>query len=211
MENNYYKERYGDLEEDQVVALAQTGNPDAEQYLLLKYHRFVISKVKDYYLQGGDLDDLIQEGLIGLYKGIHSYRKDEGTTFRGFADLCIKRQVITAIRAANRLKNQPLNNSISIHESPGEDDSRLLDEVLGSGIDTNPEDIVLGKETLTQMEETIRRKLSPLEWDVFYEYVKGSSFEEISGELNLPIKSVYNAIERGRKKISDFLASRELA
>lgn len=211
MEINFFKERYGSMEEDLVVAMAQSGDHDAEQYLLLKYHRFVISKVKDYYLQGGDLDDLIQEGLIGLHKGIHSYRSNEATTFRGFADLCIKRQVITAIRTANRLKNQPLNNSISINESPGDEDSRMLDEVLGSSLDHNPEDIVMGKETLAQMEENIRRKLSSLEWDVFYEFIKGSSFEEISNELKLPIKSVYNAIERGRKKISEYLVSRDLA
>lgn len=202
--------RYRDMDDDALVELAQSSDKEAEQFILMKYHRFVISKVNGFYLQGGDLDDLIQEGMIGLYKGIHSYNKNENTTFRGFADICIKRQVISAIRTANRLKNQPLNNSISLNDSPKDEETRLMDDLIGTKIAYSPEDIVLGKERLDQMEKEIKEKLSSLEWAVFYEYLSGTSFDEISKELKMPIKSIYNALDRSRKKITQFLQDDEL-
>ncbi len=208
---NFLDERYRDLDDDVLVELAQGHDKEAEQFILMKYHRFVISKVNGFYLQGGDLDDLIQEGMIGLYKGIHSYNKNENTTFRGFADICIKRQVISAIRTANRLKNQPLNNSISLNESPKDEETRLMDDLVGTKIAFSPEDIVLGKERLDQMERDIKGKLSSLEWSVFYEYLSGTSFEDISKDLQMPIKSIYNALDRSRKKITQFLQEDELS
>lgn len=208
---NFLDKRYIDLDDDMIVEMAQGQDKDAEQYLLMKYHRFVISKVNGFYLQGGDLDDLIQEGMIGLYKGIHSYNKNENTTFRGFADICIKRQVISAIRTANRLKNQPLNNSISLNESPKDEETRLMDDLVGTKVAYSPEDIVLGKERLEQMEKEIKDKLSSLEWTVFYEYLSGTSFDDISKELQLPIKSIYNALDRSRKKITLFFQEDVLA
>lgn len=207
---DFLDKRYSDLDDDKIVEMAQGQDRDAEQFLLMKYHRFVISKVNGFYLQGGDLDDLIQEGMIGLYKGIHSYNKDENTTFRGFADICIKRQVISAIRTANRLKNQPLNNSISLNDSPKDEETRLMDDLVGTKVTYSPEDIVLGKERLEQMEKEIKDILSSLEWTVFYEYLSGTSFEDISKELQLPIKSIYNALDRSRKKITLFFQEDEL-
>lgn len=206
----FLDKRYMDLDDDKIVEMAQGYDKDAEQFLLMKYHRFVISKVNGFYLQGGDLDDLIQEGMIGLYKGIHSYNKNENTTFRGFADICIKRQVISAIRTANRLKNQPLNNSISLNESPKDEETRMMDDLVGTKVAYSPEDIVLGRERIEQMEKEIRDKLSSLEWTVFYEYLSGTSFEDISKELQLPIKSIYNALDRSRKKITQFFHEDEL-
>lgn len=207
---SFQDKKYKDLDDDTLVELAQASDRDAEQFILMKYHRFVISKVNGFYLQGGDLDDLIQEGMIGLYKGIHSYNKNENTSFRGFADICIKRQVISAIRTANRLKNQPLNNSISLNDSPKDEETRVMDDLIGSKIAYSPEDILLGKERLNQMEKEIKDKLSSLEWSVFYEYLSGTSFEEISKELKMPIKSIYNALDRSRKKITQFLQDDEL-
>lgn len=207
---DFLYEKFKNIGDDRLVELAQQNDKDAEQYLLMKYHRFVISKVNGFFIQGGDLDDLIQEGLIGLYKGIHSYDQNECTTFRGFADICIKRQVISAIRTANRLKNQPLNNSISLSDSPKDEETRMMDDLIGTKVDYNPEDIVLGKERLAQMEKEIKGKLSQLEWSVFFEYLSGTSFEEISNDLKLPIKSIYNALDRSRKKISQFLQEDDL-
>ncbi len=207
---NFLDKRYLNLDDDTLVELAQNQDKDAEQFILMKYHRFVISKVNGFYLQGGDLDDLIQEGMIGLYKGIHSYNKNENTTFRGFADICIKRQVISAIRTANRFKNQPLNNSISLNDSPKDETSRFMDDLIGTKIAFSPEDIVLGKERVNQMEKEIKDKLSSLEWTVFFEYLSGTSFEEISNDLKMPIKSVYNALDRSRKKITQYLEEEDL-
>jgi len=207
---SFQDKKYKDLDDDTLVELAQGSDKDAEQFILMKYHRFVISKVNGFYLQGGDLDDLIQEGMIGLFKGIHSYNKNENTSFRGFADICIKRQVISAIRTANRLKNQPLNNSISLNDSPKDEETRVMDDLIGTKIAYSPEDIVLGKERLDQMEKEIKGKLSSLEWSVFYEYLSGTSFEEISKDLKMPIKSIYNALDRSRKKITQFLQEDEL-
>ena len=207
---SFQDKKYKDLDDDTLVELAQGSDRDAEQFILMKYHRFVISKVNGFYLQGGDLDDLIQEGMIGLYKGIHSYNRKENTSFRGFADICIKRQVISAIRTANRLKNQPLNNSISLNDSPKDEETRVMDDLIGTKIAYSPEDIVLGKERLDQMEKEIKGKLSSLEWSVFYEYLSGTSFEEISNDLKMPIKSIYNALDRSRKKITQFLQDDEL-
>lgn len=205
-----YMQEFKDLTDEELVVLAQSGNRDGEEYLLKRYQRFVAFKVKDYYLQGGDRDDLIQEGMIGLFKGIHSFRNNEATRFRGFADLCIRRQVITAMRTANRLKNQPLNNYISFSDSQNDEEKRGLEEVLGSLVDHNPEDIVIGKERIQIIERDIKEKLSPLEWSVFYDHIKGESFEDISRELNMPVKAIYNAMDRSRKKISEFLAEEEL-
>ncbi|MDD2371903.1 MAG: sigma-70 family RNA polymerase sigma factor [Firmicutes bacterium] len=207
---NSLDKRYMNLDDDKLVQMAQNMDRDAEQFILMKYHRFVISKVNGFFLQGGDLDDLIQEGMIGLYKGIHSYNKNENTTFRGFADICIKRQVISAIRTANRFKNQPLNNSISLNDSPKDEESRFMDDLIGTKVAFSPEDIVLGKERVNQMEKEIKDKLSSLEWTVFFEYLSGTSFEEISDELKMPIKSIYNALDRSRKKITQFLKEDEL-
>jgi len=202
---NSLDKRYLNLDDDTLVDLAQNLDRDAEQFILMKYHRFVISKVNGFYLQGGDLDDLIQEGMIGLYKGIHSFNKNEKTTFRGFADICIKRQVISAIRTANRFKNQPLNNSISLNDSPKDEESRFMDDLIGTKVAYSPEDIVLGKERVNQMEKEIKDKLSSLEWSVFFEYLSGTSFEDMSQDLKMPIKSVYNALDRSRKKIIQYL------
>lgn len=193
-------DKFKNLSDDEIIGLIRENNKLAENYILVKYRPFIIFKVKDFYIQGGEIDDLIQEGMIGLYKGILSYKVDEASNFRNFVDLCIRRQVITAIRSANRLKNQPLNNSLSLNETPSEEDNRGYEELLAK-VEYSPEDIILGKERILELEQEIKKALSPLEWKVVYAYIEGSSFEEISGELCVSIKSVYNAIDRSRKKI----------
>ncbi|MCI0502355.1 MAG: sigma-70 family RNA polymerase sigma factor [Fusobacteria bacterium] len=205
LKSNQFISLYQGLADDEIIDLIKGGDKFAENYLISKYKAFVISKVKDFYLQGGDLDDLIQEGMIGLYKGILSYKRDEASSFRNFADLCIRRQVITAIRSANRLKNQPLNNCLSLNDSSSKEDTRGLEDILEARSLYCPEDVFLGKERIIELEKYIKMKLSPMEWQVVYEYINGSSFEEISKEFSLSIKSVYNAIDRSRKKITEVL------
>lgn len=197
--------KYKDLEDDELVALAQNADAEAENFLVEKYRNFVAYKVRDLFIQGADGEDLIQEGLIGLHKGIHSYKKGEAAGFRGFADLCIRRQVITAMRAANRFKNQPLNNYVSIHSGQNGDENRALDEVLGSVTALNPEEIVVGREQLASIEKLLKRQLSSLEWSVFHGHLTGFSFEEMSGTLGHPVKSIYNAMERSRRKVEAIL------
>lgn len=199
MENKYF-EKYKKLSDDEIVYLAKNDDKLAETYLLEKYKPFVRSKVKNFFIQGGGTDDLIQEGMIGLYKAILSYKKEEAANFRNFADLCIRRQIITAIRGANRLKNKPLNDSFSLNNSPSDDNERAYEDLLAK-VEYGPEDIILGKERIIELEKEIKSTLSKLEWSVVYSYITGSSFDEIGKELGISIKTVYNAIDRSRKKI----------
>ncbi len=197
--------------EDEALAIAaQEGDRQAEETLLRRYQGFVAYKVKDYFLQGGDRDDLLQEGMIGLYKGIRNYRLKEGSSFCSFAELCIRRHVISAIRTANRLKNQPLNNYLSFSDPQGDEDGRELEDFLESKEQQTPEEILLGKEQLKRIEGVMKEKLSPLEWAVFYDYLRGESMLQIAREMNLPPKAVYNAMDRSRRKMGEVLAAEEI-
>lgn len=186
--------------DEEIALLAQEGDKEAEQYLLTKYQNFVIYKTKDFFLNGGDKDDLIQEGMIGLFKGIHSFKETEKTSFRGFVSLCIKRQLITAIRFANTQKNSPLNNYISFNNQSSDDD-RSIEENLGSDSLFNPEEIMLSKEKTKSLEDILKKNLSDFEWNIVLDYLSGESYEDISKRYKVTIKSIYNAIERVRKKV----------
>ena len=195
------KEEFIDFTDEKIALLAQNGDRDAEHYLLEKYRNFVRSKSYAYFIVGGDSDDLVQEGLIGLYKGIHSFKETEKTSFRNFAGLCIKRQIITAIRSANCQKNQLLNTSLSFSQKVSDESEMTFEEMLGVDNSLNPEDIILGKEQANFIEKTIKNELSSLEWRVFLGYMNGEKFSKMGKEMAMPIKSVYNAIDRSREKI----------
>ncbi|AMP21071.1 hypothetical protein AZF37_07740 [endosymbiont 'TC1' of Trimyema compressum] len=195
------KEQFKDFTDEKIALLAQDGDRGAEHFLLEKYRNFVRSKSYSYFIIGGDSDDLLQEGLIGLYKGIHSFKEKEKTSFRNFASLCIKRQIITAIRSANCQKNQLLNTSLSFSQKVSDESEMTFEEMLGVDNSMNPEDIILGKEQANLIEKTIKNELSLLEWTVFLGYMNGEKFSKMARKLDLPIKSVYNAIDRSRKKI----------
>ena len=195
------KEQFKDFTDKKIALLAQDGDRDAELFLLEKYRNFVRSKSYSYFIVGGDSDDLLQEGLIGLYKGIHSFKETEKISFRNFASLCIKRQIITAIRSANCQKNQLLNTSLYFSQKVSDESEMTFEEMLGVDNSFNPEDIILRKEQANLIEKTIKNELSLLEWTVFLGYMNGEKFSKMARKLDLPIKSVYNAIDRSRKKI----------
>lgn len=194
-------EEFKNLPDETIAMLAQDSNTEAEHYLLEKYRNFVRSKARSYYIIGGDIDDLVQEGLIGLYKGIHSFKATEKTSFRNFASLCIKRQIITAIRSANCQKNQFLNTSLSFSQKVSEESEMTFEDMLSMDNSLNPEDIILGKEQASFIEKTIKNELSALEWQVFLGYMNGDNFSGMAKDFDVPIKSIYNAIDRSRKKI----------
>lgn len=200
------KENYGDLSDEALSLLAQEGDKEAERTLLLRYQNFVRFKTKDFFLTGGDREDLFQEGMIGLYKGMHSYKNTKNMSFRGFVDLCIKRQLITVIRSANTKKNSPLNNYVSLNSQSSEDLDRVLEDILS--VDRNsidPEEIILIKETTSSMEDLLKKNLSEFEWSILMEYLQGESYEDIGEKLGVTKKAVYNGIERVRRKVQNFI------
>ena len=204
------KENYGDLSDEALSLLAQEGDKEAERTLLLKYQNFVRFKAKDFFLMGGDREDLFQEGMIGLYKGIHSFKDTENTSFRGFVDLCIKRQLITVIRSANTKKNSPLNNYVSLNSQASEDLDRALEDILSvDSSSVDPEEIILIKETTSSMENLLKNNLSEFEWQILMEYLHGESYEDIGEKLKVSKKAVYNGIERVRRKVQLLMQERQ--
>jgi len=182
------------------------GNSVAEEVLIKRYKNFVLAKSRSYFLVGADREDIVQEGMIGLYKAIRDYRIERLASFRAFAELCITRQIITAIKAATRQKHQPLNSYISLNKPiyDEESDRTLLDILKGSKL-TNPEQLFISKETYELIEDKIYEMLSDLEFDVLQEYLKGKSYQAIAEELDKHVKSVDNALQRVKRKLEDFL------
>ena len=182
------------------------GNTDALDFLIRKYLSFVRLKGRSYFLIGGDREDIIQEGMIGLYKAIRDFRPDRFSSFKGFAELCITRQIITAIKTATRQKHIPLNSSISLDRPvySEESDRTLLDMLSGSVLD-DPEDLIIHKEDFVHMEEEMNKVLSVLEKQVLALYLEGQSYQEISFELNRQVKSVDNALQRIKRKLERYI------
>ena len=181
--------------DSELTQLAANGNMLACEFLLEKYKYLVRSVTAPYYLAGGDREDLLQEGMIGLYNGIHCYKNDKGIEFSQFARYCIKRNVITAVRAANRLKHIPLNNYISIWNENGGETEEELPRI------PDPEKLVIEEESLQQMQTDLQNCLSRLEYKVLSMFLEGKSYSDIAEELNKNEKSVDNALQRIRKKI----------
>ncbi len=197
---------YSKLPDDELVAACHKGNKMAIEHLIRKYKNFVRAKSRSYFLIGADREDIIQEGMIGLYKAIRDYRPERLASFRAFAELCITRQIITAIKTATRQKHQPLNSYISLNKPiyDEESDRTLLDVLRGSKL-TNPEDLFISKETYTLIESKITEMLSDLELNVLQEYLDGKSYQEIADELDRHVKSVDNALQRVKRKLEIFL------
>lgn len=199
------KKQFSELDEEKIIRRAQSGEKEAMEYLLENNLDIVYSKSKMYFIKGLDQDDVIQEGMIGLYKAIKDYRFDRPASFRGFAHMCVNRQLISAIKTANRQKHIPLNNSTSIdkklaytHEDGGKGRT-LLDILPDEGMD--PEKGFIVKETLKKVSESLQKILTPLEWKVFMAYLQGKSYKEISDEIEGNVKTVDNALQRSRRKI----------
>lgn len=197
------------LEEELIVEQARKGDPRAQEILIKKYKNFVRSKARSYFLIGADREDIVQEGMIGLFKAMRDYQPDKVTSFKSFAELCIKRQIITAIKTATRQKHIPLNSYVSLNKPVYDDDSdRTLYDVMSTGSrELNPEHLVIKREELSHIEEKMGEVLSDLEWKVLNAYLEGKSYQEISIEMNKHVKSVDNALQRVKKKLEKFLVN----
>ena len=179
------------------------GEPEVLEVLISRYRRFARAKARGYFLIGGDSDDVEQEALIGLYKAVRDFRPDHQASFRAFAELCIKRQIITAIKTATRQKHQPLNQYQSISGvRPGDEAGEAaIDEILVSHTDADPCDTVVADERMARMQDSMDRLLSGLEVEVLRLYVEGKSYQEISDQLGRHTKSIDNALQRIKRKL----------
>ena len=200
------EERFRDMTDEQIVKLAQEADGMALEFLLNKYKNFVRSKARSYFLIGADHEDIVQEGMIGLYKAIRDFKEDKLSSFRAFAELCITRQIITAIKTATRQKHIPLNSYVSLNKPIYEEESdRTLLDVITEGWVTNPEDLLISKEDLSSVEGRIGEMLSGLEKQVLFYYLDGKSYQEISEDLGRHVKSIDNALQRVKRKLQKYL------
>lgn len=182
--------------DEALITCARAGDTSSLDLLLNRYKSLVKSKAKDYFLIGGDLEDLIQEGMIGLYKAVLDFSPEKNTKFASFATLCVTRQIQTAVKAANRQKHLPLNSSLSLHsEAMGEGEN------IPDHRQSNPEDLLLGLEAYQNIDDFIHTNLSPLEQDVLMQHIDGKTHFEIAKQLGKNTKTVDNAIQRIRRKI----------
>lgn len=177
------------------------GDDDAMEKLLEKYRGLVRTEARKFFLAGGDEEDLIQEGMIGLFKAIQSYREEEDTAFSTFAVLCVRRQIYTTVTASNRKKHSPLNHYISIFGETGDRETENLNSALGDPVE-NPEELMLQKEAIQDYYREMDQKLSRFEKQVMEQYLKGEDYTEIAGKLGKTNKSIDNAIQRIRRKLS---------
>jgi RNA polymerase sporulation-specific sigma factor len=198
------------LVDEEVVEFAREGDDSALEYLINKYRNFVRAKARSYFLIGADREDIIQEGMIGLYKAIRDFRMDKLSSFRAFAELCITRQIITAIKTATRQKHIPLNSYVSLNKPIYDEDSdrTLLDVISGSKI-TDPEELIISREEFDDIEEKMGEILSSLEWKVLMSYLEGKSYQEIAEDLKRHVKSIDNALQRVKRKLERYLEKRE--
>lgn len=202
-----YNEKYAVLSDDELVELAKT-DEYAFEYLVTKYKCIVLSKARGYFLVGADKEDIIQEGMIGLVKAIRDYRPDREASFKGFAEICINRQIITAIKSATRQKHIPLNTYVSlsrpVYESDENDENRTMLDVLECDSSLNPEERVIIEESYRGMDEKIMKALSRFEKSVLEHYLGGNSYAEISHKTGKPVKSIDNALQRIKKKLEKY-------
>ncbi|MFR2458912.1 MAG: RNA polymerase sporulation sigma factor SigH [Christensenellales bacterium] len=193
--------------DEELALLAQQGDDAALEYLLNKYKNFVRSKARSYFLIGADHEDIVQEGMIGLYKAIRDFKPEKLSSFRAFAELCITRQIITAIKTATRQKHIPLNSYVSLNKPIYDDESdRTLLDVITEGRVANPEDRLISQEDVGLIEDKIGQMLSSLEREVLSAYLDGKSYQEIAQELDRHVKSIDNALQRVKRKLEKFLA-----
>jgi RNA polymerase sporulation-specific sigma factor len=202
-----------ELEDLQLVLRARNGDTKAMDTLIRRYTGFVRLKSSSYFLAGGDSEDLIQEGLIGLYKAVRDFRSDKETSFRSFAELCITRQIITAIKTATRFKHSPLNTYVSFSQTPAgqesEGDCTLGDALPGPGVD-EPSIMVISTEELQSLVFCLGTGLSQLESDALRLYLEGSSYEEMAERLEVDTKTIDNALQRVKRKILQHQESRQV-
>jgi RNA polymerase sporulation-specific sigma factor len=201
------------LTDDELVMAARSGDDSALCDLLNKYRAFARVKARSYFLVGADREDIVQEGMIGLYKAIRDFNPDMQSSFRAFAELCVTRQIITAIKTATRQKHGPLNNYVSFERPVGGDDDgeRVLGDVLPSRAITDPADLVISAERIRALQAHFDEVLSDLETEVLRLYVEGKSYQEIAERLQRHVKSIDNALQRIKRKLEGHLRERSVA
>ena len=202
---------YDAMLDEQVVEDARNGEVQALEFIIYKYRNFVRAKARSYFLIGADREDIVQEGMIGLYKAIRDFRPDKLSSFRAFAELCITRQIITAIKTATRQKHIPLNSYVSLNKPiyDEESDRTLLDVLSGSKI-SDPEELVISQEDFNSIESKIGELLSGLEWEVLTSYLQGKSYQEIAVDLDRHVKSIDNALQRVKRKLERYLEGKDI-
>ena len=192
-------DKYNEYTDERIIELIREGDQEATEYLVKKYYPLVIKSTRTLYLIGADEEDLTQEGLTGLFKAIQSYEPNNNASFFTFAQLCIKRQIYSAIKASNREKHSPLNSYISFYSTVSQTDITLI-ENLEAGKDTDPEHIILSQENTLSINELLISRLSKMEQTVLPLYLEGMSFKSIATKLGKTEKSIDNAVSRIREK-----------
>jgi RNA polymerase sporulation-specific sigma factor len=199
-----------EMTDEEIVTLAQQGDQQAIEFLVDKYRSFVKAKARSYFLIGADREDIIQEGMIGLFKAIRDYKGDKLSMFRAFAELCITRQIITAIKTATRQKHIPLNSYVSLNKPVYDEESdRTLMDILYTTKIANPEEIFISREEFSHIEKKMGEMLSVLEWKVLTYYLEGKSYQEIAILLKRHVKSIDNALQRVKRKMERYLEDRK--
>jgi RNA polymerase sporulation-specific sigma factor len=200
-----------ELSDEDLVEAVRDGDDQALDYLINKYRNFVKAKARSYFLIGADREDIVQEGMIGLYKSIRDYRDDKLTSFKAFAELCITRQIITAIKTATRQKHIPLNSYVSLDKPIYDEDSdrTLLDVICGSRV-SDPEEMLINQEEFVDIEIKMGESLSDLERKVLMLYLDGRSYQEIAVDLKRHVKSIDNALQRVKRKLERYLEIRDV-
>lgn len=193
---------YEELSDEALVELSASGDRRATEFILSKYKNLVRNRAKAYFLAGADRDDIVQEGMIGLFKAVRDFDVTKQASFRGFAEICIKRQMITAVKAATRRKHAPLNSYVSLSEPVYDDNTeRTLVDMLAERKSIDPEEVFLRREKAEMLTAEIESKLSNLEQTVLSLYMDGMNYQEIAVELDRPPKSIDNAIQRIKRKL----------
>ena len=197
---------FDSMTDEEIAMLAQAGDEDASEYLLNKYKNFVRSKARSYFLVGADHEDIVQEGMIGLFKAVRDFRPDKLASFRAFAELCVTRQIITAIKTATRQKHIPLNSYVSLNRPIYDEESdRTLMDVLSEVQMAGPEELLISREDYSSVENRISEVLSDLEMEVLNSYLEGKSYQEIAEDLGRHVKSIDNALQRVKRKLEKSL------
>ncbi|WP_280772108.1 RNA polymerase sporulation sigma factor SigH [Salipaludibacillus daqingensis] len=206
---NGLHEKFRQLQDESLVEYVREGDSAALEYLITKYKNFVRAKSRSYFLIGADHEDILQEGMIGLYKAIRDFQGDKQSSFKAFAELCITRQIITAIKTATRQKHIPLNSYVSLDKPiyDEESDRTLLDVICGSKV-SDPEELLINQEEFDDIELKMGEILSDLERKVLMHYLDGRSYQEISEDLNRHVKSIDNALQRVKRKLERYVELR---
>ncbi|APF28295.1 RNA polymerase sporulation sigma factor SigH [Clostridium sporogenes] len=192
--------------DEEIVMEAKAGNSRAQEYIIGKYENFVKAKAKSYFLIGADKEDIYQEGMIGLYKAIRDFKPDKLSSFKAFAELCVTRQIITAIKTATRQKHIPLNTYVSLNKPIYDEESdRTLLDILSEAKVANPEELIISREELKHIQNEIGQVLSDLEMEVLMSYLDGKSYQEIACDLDRHAKSIDNALQRVKRKLEKCL------